>query len=53
METTTTVSADPEYWHAPVAAAEAPRRDFGMPERHPDPADEHRTFEAHDFGGSA
>jgi hypothetical protein len=55
MDTTTTgtVNAGPEYWHAPVAAAEAPREDFGMPVAHPEPAEEHRMFEAHDFGGDA
>lgn len=53
MEPTTTVNAGPEYWHAPVPAAEAPREGFGMPEVHPAPEDEHRAFEDHDFGGSA
>lgn len=51
MDTTETISAGPEYWHAPVAAADAPREDFGMPQPHPDTADEHRSYEAHDFGG--
>ena len=49
---TTTVSAGPEYWLAPMPAAEAPLHDFGDPQLHheaqqPDP----KAFEAHDFGG--
>ncbi len=48
--TTTTVNAGPEYWHAPVAAAEAPRNSFSEPERHEAHQPEHKAFEAHDFG---
>ena len=31
---TTTVSAGPEYWLAPMPAAEAPLHDFGDAETH-------------------
>lgn len=56
MDTTTrtTVSAGPEYWLAPVPAAQAPMHDFGDPqEKHDEQPDEHRAFEASDFGSEA
>jgi hypothetical protein len=49
--TPTTFNAGPEYWVAPVPAAEAPLSNFSEPEHHEEPADHHRAFEAHDFGG--
>lgn len=49
--TPTTFNAGPEYWVAPVPAAEAPLSNFSEPEHHEEPDDHHRAFEAHDFGG--
>ncbi len=48
--TPTTFNAGPEYWHAPVAAAQAPLSNFREPERHESHQPEHKAFEAHDFG---
>jgi len=47
----TTTNAGPEYWHAPVPAAEAPLHDFGDPQlQHEAHQPEPKAFEAHDFG---
>lgn len=45
-----TTHATPDYWQAPVPAAEAPLHDFGDPNLHAEHPDHHKAFQDHDFG---
>jgi hypothetical protein len=40
----------PDYGHAPIPAAEAPLHDFGDPNLHAEHPDDHKAYQAHDFG---